>query len=68
MRINRSFYPNLRDDNADNRRRVIAVDFLINTQTQIDISSVNGLNTPFHRKRESGSEWTNGIVVDESGG
>jgi hypothetical protein len=27
-----------------------------NTQTQIDISSVNGLNTPFHRKRESGSE------------
>ena len=31
-----------------------------NTRCQIDISSVNGLNNVFHRKRESGVEWVPG--------
>ena len=29
-----------------------------NTNVQIDISSVNGLNNPFHRRREAGIVWT----------
>jgi len=28
-----------------------------NTNVQIDISSVNGLGNPFHRRREAGMEW-----------
>lgn len=31
-----------------------------NTRVQIDISSVNGPNNPFHRKRENGEEWQPG--------
>jgi hypothetical protein len=31
-----------------------------NTNVQIDISSVNGLNNPFHRRREAGIDWTPG--------
>lgn len=31
-----------------------------NTRCQIDISSVNGLGNPFHRKREAGEEWVDG--------
>ncbi|NYT46371.1 MAG: TerL protein [Candidatus Methanofishera endochildressiae] len=34
-----------------------------NTNTQIDISSVNGLGNVFHNKRENGSEWTQGNVA-----
>lgn len=29
-----------------------------NTNVRVDISSVNGLGNPFHRKRENGVEWT----------
>ncbi len=36
-----------------------------NTSVQIDISSVNGLGNVFHRKRESGVEWTGGEVTKE---
>jgi phage terminase large subunit len=35
-----------------------------NTRVQVDISSVNGLNNVFHRKRESGVEWTPGSRPD----
>jgi len=31
-----------------------------NTRVQIDISSVNGLGNPFHRKRDSGVDWAPG--------
>jgi phage terminase large subunit len=34
-----------------------------NTRVQMDISSVNGLGNVFHRKRESGVEWTPGQPV-----
>ena len=37
-----------------------------NTNVQIDISSVNGLGNVFHRKRESGVEWTPGNTVKSS--
>lgn len=35
-----------------------------NTDIQIDISSVNGLGNPFHRRRESGVDWAPGRVID----
>lgn len=35
-----------------------------NTNVQVDISSVNGLNNPFHRRREAGIDWEPGIKVD----
>ena len=34
-----------------------------NTRVQIDISSVNGLGNVFHRRRESGVEWSGGDIV-----
>lgn len=33
-----------------------------NTRVQIDLSSVNGLGNVFHRRRESGADWTGKIV------
>jgi phage terminase large subunit len=35
-----------------------------NTNTQIDISSVNGLGNVFHRRREAGIEWTPGAQIE----
>lgn len=35
-----------------------------NTNVQVDISSVNGLGNVFHRRRESGSEWSRNSVID----
>ena len=35
-----------------------------NTNTQIDISSVNGLGNAFHRRREAGVEWQPGRKVE----
>jgi phage terminase large subunit len=35
-----------------------------NTRVQIDISSVNGVGNPFHRKRENGVEWQPGIEIE----
>ena len=35
-----------------------------NTNTQIDISSVNGLGNVFHRRREAGIDWHPGRKVD----
>lgn len=39
-----------------------------NTPCQIDISSVNGLGNPFHRKREAGIDWAPGqkVVLDRT--
>lgn len=34
-----------------------------NTRCQIDISSVNGIGNVFHRKRESGEEWSDGPAI-----
>lgn len=34
-----------------------------NTRVQIDISSVNGLGNVFHRRRESGIDWTPGMQM-----
>lgn len=34
-----------------------------NTNCQIDISSVNGLNNVFHRRRENGVDWTPGKKI-----
>lgn len=31
-----------------------------NTNSQVDISSVNGLGNPFHRRREAGVQWESG--------
>lgn len=36
-----------------------------NTRTQIDISSVNGPNNVFHRKREAGEEWAPGKQIPQ---
>ena len=36
-----------------------------NTNVQIDISSVNGLGTVFHRKTEAGVEWTPGNATGD---
>lgn len=33
-----------------------------NTRCQIDISSVNGIGNVFHRKREAGEEWNEGVA------
>lgn len=35
-----------------------------NTNVQIDISSVNGLGNPFHRRRQAGVEWVQGKPID----
>jgi len=35
-----------------------------NTRVQIDISSVNGVGNPFHRKRENGVEWAPGVEIE----
>lgn len=35
-----------------------------NTNVQIDISSVNGLGNPFHRRRQAGVEWKKGRAID----
>lgn len=35
-----------------------------NTNTQVDISSVNGLGNPFHKRREAGIEWQPGGKID----
>lgn len=37
-----------------------------NTRCQIDISSVNGLGNVFHRRRESGVEWTPGAEISRT--
>lgn len=34
-----------------------------NTNVQVDISSVNGLGNPFHRRREAGIDWKAGVAV-----
>lgn len=34
-----------------------------NTNVQIDISSVNGLGNVFHRRRESGVDWSPGVEI-----
>jgi len=34
-----------------------------NTRVQVDISSVNGLGNVFHRRRESGVEWSGGAIT-----
>lgn len=34
-----------------------------NTNVRIEISSVNGLGNPFHRRRQAGIEWTKGKVM-----
>lgn len=36
-----------------------------NTNTQIDISSVNGLGNVFHTRRESGIEWYSGMPMEK---
>lgn len=36
-----------------------------NTNVQIDISSVNGLGNPFHRRRMAGIEWNSKAVLKE---
>lgn len=36
-----------------------------NTNTQIDISSVNGLGNVFHRRREAGVEWQPGKEIEK---
>lgn len=36
-----------------------------NTNTQVDISSVNGLGNVFHRRREAGVEWQPGRKIDD---
>lgn len=35
-----------------------------NTNVQIDISSVNGLNNPFHRRRKAGVDWAPGKHIE----
>jgi phage terminase large subunit len=35
-----------------------------NTNVQLDISSVNGLGNPFHRRREAGEEWRPGTKIE----
>lgn len=35
-----------------------------NTRVQVDISSVNGLGNPFHKRREAGIDWQPGTKVD----
>lgn len=35
-----------------------------NTKSRVDISSVNGLGNPFHRRREAGKVWNKGIKID----
>lgn len=34
-----------------------------NTKVQVDISSVNGLGNPFHRRRKAGVEWSQGAIM-----
>lgn len=34
-----------------------------NTNVQVDISSVNGIGNPFHRRREAGIEWERGKEI-----
>lgn len=36
-----------------------------NTDTQIDISSVNGLGNVFHRRRDAGVDWSPGLKIDK---
>ena len=36
-----------------------------NTRVQIDISSVNGLGNPFHRRREAGIDWSPGKEIEK---
>lgn len=36
-----------------------------NTNVPIDISSVNGLGNPFHRRREAGQEWSRGKAMEK---
>lgn len=36
-----------------------------NTRVQIDISSVNGLGNVFHRRRESGVDWSPGLAAEK---
>lgn len=42
---------------------MVEASLLETTRTRIDISSVSGLGTVFHRKRESGIEWVPGAKV-----
>ena len=35
-----------------------------NTRVRIDISSVNGLGNPFHRRREAGIDWRPGVEIE----
>jgi hypothetical protein len=37
-----------------------------NTNTQVDISSVNGLGNVFHRRRESGVDWDETVVMEKA--
>lgn len=34
-----------------------------NTKVRVDISSVNGLGNPFHRRREAGVDWYPGAII-----
>lgn len=36
-----------------------------NTNVQVDISSVNGIGNPFHRRREAGVEWSPGLKIEK---
>jgi len=54
----------LKDESAHYERpEMIEAALADNTRVQIDISSVNGLGNVFHRRRESGVEWTPGEPV-----
>lgn len=44
---------------------MIEAALLDNTRSQMDISSVSGLGTIFHRRREAGKEWTPGQKAHE---
>lgn len=37
-----------------------------NTNTQVDISSVNGLGNVFHRRREAGVDWDETVIMEKA--
>jgi len=52
-----------KDESAHYERpELIEASLSDNTRIQIDLSSVNGLGNVFHRRRESGAEWTGNVV------
>lgn len=51
-----------KDESAHYERpELIEAALMNNTNVQVDISSVHGLNNVFHRKREAGVEWYPGV-------